>query len=411
MRHRGWTAAALAVLVFNLTAVARAGPLVINANTSDPAPRAAFAAVVEQFASENPDIAVEVNYYDHESYKTAIRNWLTSAPPDIVMWFAGRRMRQFVKPGLLADVSDLYTAQQREAFTPAAIELVSEAGRQYGVPYSYYNWGIYRRLDLFDAARAPAPDAWANLLAACDRLRASGVDPIAIGTRDLWPTAGWFDYINLRLNGLAFHRDVTTGGVSFHDVRLRAVFDKWRELLDRDCFNRNHAGLSWQDAQAMLFQGKAGMMLIGSFMVPNIPAELETRIGLTAFPVIDESVPRAEEAPMNSIHLPAGARNVGAAKRFLAFMMREDVQSAYNARMKALPANRRSTPASSRLLAEGKTLLESAAGLSQFLDRDANEELARVAMGGFQEFMLAPDRLDTILDRIEATRLRLAGTP
>jgi multiple sugar transport system substrate-binding protein len=396
---------------FALFASAKAEPLVINANTSDPAPRAAFAAVVEQFARENPDIAVEVNYYDHESYKTAIRNWLTSAPPDIVMWFAGARMRQFVTPGLLADISDLYSAERRDAFTPAAIELVSQDGKQYGVPYSYYNWGIYYRLDVFAAAAAPRPVSWADLLSACAKLRANGIEPIAIGTRDLWPTGGWFDYIDLRLNGLPFHRDVTAGKISFRDTRIRAVFDKWRELLDRDCFNRNHAGLSWQEAQAMLFQGKAAMMLIGSFMVPNIPPELETRIALAAFPPITEGVPRAEEAPMNSIHMPALAKNTAAAKRFLAFMMREDVQSAYNARMKTLPANRRAAAGASRLLGESRALLEGAAGFSQFLDRDANEELARVAMAGFQEFMLAPDRLDAILDRIEATRARIFGAP
>jgi multiple sugar transport system substrate-binding protein len=79
--------------------------------------------------------------------------------------------------------------------------------------------------------------------------------------------------------------------------------------------------------------------------------------------------------------------------------------------MKSLPANRNSTPSSSRLLAEGKVLLEGAAGFSQFLDRDANEELAHVAMSGFQEFMLAPDRLDTILDRLEAARARIFETP
>lgn len=410
MTRRWSRAAALAVLVFGLSA-AKAEPLVINANTSDPAPRAAFAAVVEQFARENPDIAVEVNYYDHESYKTAIRNWLTSAPPDIVMWFAGARMRQFVTPGLLADVSELFTAERREAFTPAAIELVSDGGRQYGVPYSYYNWGIYRRSDIFAAASAPLPDSWASLLDSCGKLRAAGVEPIAIGTRDLWPTGGWFDYIDLRLNGLPFHRDVMAGKISFRDPRIRSVFDKWRELLDRDCFNRNHAGLSWQEAQAMLFQGKAGMMLIGSFMVPNIPPELETRIGLVAFPPITDGLPRAEEAPMNSIHMPALAANPAAAKRFLAFMMREDVQSAYNARMMALPANRKASASASRLLAEGKALLEGAVGFSQFLDRDTNEELARVAMAGFQEFMLAPDRVDAILERIEATRLRIFGAP
>ena len=81
-------------------ASAGTGLLVINSNNADPAPRAAWQAVVDRFQRENPDLSVELNVYDHESYKKAIRGWLTSAPPDVVFWFAGNRMRQFVTPGL-----------------------------------------------------------------------------------------------------------------------------------------------------------------------------------------------------------------------------------------------------------------------------------------------------------------------
>ncbi len=100
------------------TAAAAAGTLVINANAADPGPRAAWSAAVERFQRENADVDVEFNVYDHESYKKAIRNWLTSAPPDVVFWFAGERMRQFVTPGLLEDVSELYPARRQGDHAP-----------------------------------------------------------------------------------------------------------------------------------------------------------------------------------------------------------------------------------------------------------------------------------------------------
>ena len=129
-----------------------AGTLLINANTTDPAPRAAWQAAVRQFETENPDVHVEFNVYDHESYKKAIRNWLTSSPPDVVFWFAGNRMRQFVAPGLLDDVSALFTPAVKAAMRPAALDLVTFDGRQYGVPYQHYQIGFYFRSDLLAAA-------------------------------------------------------------------------------------------------------------------------------------------------------------------------------------------------------------------------------------------------------------------
>src|SRR3954465_3758788 len=99
-----------ASFLMGLAVQARAATVIINSNTSDPAPRAAFQALVDKFRGENPGTDVNVNYYDPESYKTALRGWLTSTPPDVILWNAGERMRQLVALGLLADVSDIWTA-------------------------------------------------------------------------------------------------------------------------------------------------------------------------------------------------------------------------------------------------------------------------------------------------------------
>jgi multiple sugar transport system substrate-binding protein len=401
------------LLVWLLLAASAAGaaPLVINANSADPAPRAAWEAAVAQFQRENPDIQVELNVYDHESYKTAIRNWLTGAPPDVVFWFGGYRMRQFVAPGLLEDVSDLFTPEVRAGFHPSVVDHVSAGGRQYGMPYTMYQIGLYHRRDLLAEAGIPLPIAtWPDLVTACDRLKARGVEPIAIGTRDLWPAAGWFDYLDLRRNGLAFHAELMQGRVAYTDARVRSVFALWRQLVDRGCFSRNHASSSWQESQALLYEGKAAMMLIGNFIVANFPEAVRDRMDFMAFPAVTRGVGRFEEAPVNTIHVPAGAQNKRDARRFLAFVGRADVQEALNRVMLQIPTHLRAAPAADRFLQKGSALLGTADGLAQYFDRDTSEDLATVAMKGFQEFMLYPDRLDSILVTIERARARIYGS-
>jgi hypothetical protein len=109
----------LLVALACLAPLASAGTLVVNANTTDPAPRAAWEDVVARFQGDNPDIQVQFNIYDSESYKKSIRNWLTGSPPDVVFWYAGHRMRQFVTPGLLEDLSDLYVTGVKESIFAA----------------------------------------------------------------------------------------------------------------------------------------------------------------------------------------------------------------------------------------------------------------------------------------------------
>jgi len=376
---------------------------VINANTSDPAPRAAWEAAVQHFRREHPEIDVRLNVYDHESYKKSIRNWLTGAPPDVVFWFAGQRMRQLVGPGLLADVSELYTPAVKAALHRSALDLVSADGRKYGVPYTYYQIGLYFRRDIL----GEAPRTWQELLEACERLKARGVEPIAIGSKDLWPTAAWFDYLNLRWNGFDFHMELMAGMVPYTDARVRAVFARWRELLDRQCFSRHHASSSWQESQALLYQGKAAMMLIGNYIVASFPPEARALMDFARFPTLRRELGRYEDAPMNSLHIPARARNQDDARRFLAFVLRPDVQEALNKAMLQIPVHRDAAIAEDRFLRQGRKLLLEADALAQFFDRDTSEELANIAMKGFQEFMLHPDRLDDILKRIEQARRRI----
>jgi len=389
---------------------ALAGTLVINANTTDPAPRAAWEELAARFQAENPDVQLQFNIYDSESYKKSIRNWLTGAPPDVVYWYAGYRMQQLVTPGLLEDVSDIYTPAVKASIHPSALDLVSLAGRQYGVPYTYYQVGLYFRRDLLLAAGiAEPPRDWEDLIAACAKLKGKGIEPFAIGTRDLWPSAAWFDYIDLRLNGLAFHMELMRGAIPYTDPRVVRVFEQWRVLVSMNCFSRNHASSSWQESQALVYTGKAAMMLMGNFIVANFPPDMRERMEFVPFPAIRPDFGRFEDAPVNTLHIPARARNKADARRFLAFVMRADVQEALNKATLQIPVNLRSAVAADRFIVQGRDLLARADGLAQYFDRDTSEDLANIAMKGFQEFMLYPDRLDAILATIERARLRIYG--
>lgn len=402
---RTLTAAALAAGL--LAAPALAGTLVFNTDTSDPQPKAAFEAAVKQFEAENPGVTVQMNVYDHESYKSSIRNWLTSAPPDVALWYSGARMRQFVTPGLLEDVSALFTPEARGQFAPKVLDTVTVDGKQWGVPYSYYQWGLFARTDLLKKAGVGEIKTWDDLLGACDKLRAAGIEPVDLGSKDLWPTAGWFDYIDLRLNGYEFHTQLTEGRVSWQDPKVRAVFAHWKQLLDHQCFIKNHTSLSWQESQSLMYQGKAGMMLIGNYFTQGMPADAAANIGFMTFPTIAPGVAQAEEAPIESINIPAGAKNKADAMKLLAFMMRADVQASVNKTLRQLPTNTQAQVSDDRFLKAGAAQLDAAAHLTQFLDRDTSEDLATVAMKGFQEFMVKPDRLDAVLATIERARKRI----
>ena len=70
-----------------------------------------------------------------------------------------------------------------------------------------------------------------------------------------------------------------------------------------------------------------------------------------------------------------------------------------------LPINKNSEIADDVFIEAGFGMLSgTTGGIAQFFDRDAPAEMAKAGMEGFQEFMVKPERLDAILDRLEKVR-------
>jgi multiple sugar transport system substrate-binding protein len=105
-------------------------------------------------------------------------------------------------------------------------------GKKWGVPYTYYNWGVYYRKDIFENLGIDVPKTWDDFKAAGATLNANGVTPITIGSKYLWTAGGVFDYLNLRTNGYDFHMALTKGEVAWTDDRVKATFSNWKELVD-----------------------------------------------------------------------------------------------------------------------------------------------------------------------------------
>jgi multiple sugar transport system substrate-binding protein len=385
-----------------------AGELVINSMHSDPSAKKAFQVIIDGFQKAHPDVKVKLNTIDHESYKVQIRTWLPSQPPDVATWFAGNRARFFIEKKLVEPIDDIWK-DIRPEFSEGARGLSSYNGSAFLLPLNYYHWGFYYRTDLFAAAGVSAPPKnWKEFSAAVDALLAKKLIPIAIGTKQAWPAAAWFDFLNMRVNGYEWHLRLLDGKESYQDAKVLKAMVHWRTLIAKKAFPENAPAMSWQEAAALLWQGKAGMYLMGNFIATEIPADVKDKIGFFPFPTINDSVPPAEVAPTDVIFIPAKAKNKADARLFLRYAASASAQTAYNAANGLLPPNTRATVnASNPFRAEGQKLLSEAQGLSQFFDRDADPQVAKTGMDGFVELMAFPDRLPQVLQKIETTRKRV----
>lgn len=400
------TGAVLAGSMLARPAIAQAKELTIISNIGNADQRAVLQRLADEYAKAS-GVAVTINNMDHEAHKTAIRSYLVVGAPDVCFWFSGNRMKAFVKRGLFDDMSDLYEREGYKKVLGASTGALTVDDRQYGLPLGGLLWGMFYRKDVFEAKGWIAPATIEDLLALGEQAKSAGMVPVSMGTKEMWPAAGWFDHMNLRISGLEKHLALMDGKLAYTDASLKPVFDKWQELIKADLFTPNHTSSGWEQAAAALAQKKAAMMDLGGFIKYGFPPEDVDKIAYAPFPVIDKAMPRYEDFSLNSVHIPKNGKNKENARDFLAYFYKPENLAAFLEAESAVPPRNDCPPSKDPLINAAVESMKTVVGTAQYYDRDTDPDMAQEGLKGFQEFMVKPERRDQILERLEGTRKRI----
>ncbi|GLU31363.1 extracellular solute-binding protein [Trinickia caryophylli] len=371
--------------------------------------RATWQEAFDQFRKANPDVDLKVSYVGEEAYKVQISGWLATDPPDLLSWHNGERMAYFARRGLLEDLSADWKNNGWDKTYASVKQSSTYAGKQYSAPLGYDAYGFFYRKDLFKKAGITSePATWDQFLEDCGKLKAAGIAPIAVPARDAWTLAAWFDYLDLRINGYAFHQELMAGDVPYTDARVRKVYTAWKTLIDNHYFIDNALSYDVDSTSPLLVNGKAAMLLMGTFFSAGLPASTREQMGYFRFPIIDAAVPVAEDGPVNVLVMPARAKNKADARRLLAFMEQPSTNGELAKGWGQLPSNNQAPEPQDPISKVGfKTLSSTTGGIAQFYDRDMTKEMADEGMKAMQQFVSDPSQLDAILARLETTRKRI----
>ncbi|CAG4897741.1 hypothetical protein R54767_02310 [Paraburkholderia gardini] len=401
--------AAVAMVTALLAGVtAQAGELNVNVSARGNQ-RSTWQDAFDKFKKANPDVDLKVTYVTEETYKVQMGGWLATDPPDVVSWHDGERMAYYAQRGLLEDLSSDWSKNGWDQQYASVKEASTYKGKQYAAPLGYDAYGFFYRKDLFERAGMKGePKTWNEFLDACKKLKASGVAPIAVAARDSWTLAAWFDYLDLRINGNAFHQKLMAGEVPYTDARVKKVYMAWKTLIDDHYFIDNALSYDLDSIAPFLVNGKASMMLMGTFFSASIPASVKPETGFFRFPIVDANVPTAEDGPVNVLLVPAKAKNKVDARRLLAFMETPQINADLARGWGQLPSNSKAEEPDDPISKVGfQTLASTTGGIAQFYDRDMTKEMADEGMKAMQQFYSDPSQLDSLLARLEATRKRI----
>ncbi|MCX7024414.1 MAG: sugar ABC transporter substrate-binding protein [Spirochaetes bacterium] len=382
--------------------------IIVMSNYSDQAPKDTMAAVAAEFMRLNPTIKVTINTVAHEQFKTQLVNYLTAKnPPDLLTWFAGYRMQQHAVKGLLEPLDTAFPGGKMEKEFPAAFkDACSFKGKVYMMPNSWYWWAVYYNKDVFASLGLKPPKTWDEFLAVCEALKKGGVAPIAIGAKDTWTAGGWFDYMDVAVNGGDFHKQLTAGTVAYTDPKVLKTFGYLADLSKKGYIMPNATSYSWQEAANVLFDGKAGMYLMGQFVKDVAPADKKDSIDFFKFPLVGANTKYGVDTPLDGFMMPKNSKNKVAAKKFLLFMATKEGQELFAKPLGRLAANI-NVPVPNADAQRGLDMVKGATWAMLFYDRDAPEEMAAKGMNAIVDILQTPDNMNAILAALDKERVRI----
>jgi raffinose/stachyose/melibiose transport system substrate-binding protein len=248
--------------------VKKSGTLTIVTKFADPKYAPYFVQVAKDYEAANPGVKVDLQQVGDQPYKDKIRVLSASKNlPDIYFSWAGDFANKFVRAGLAADLTSVLgpDTEWGKTFAPAALNAFGYDGKFYGLPIDLDGkYLAYSKTAFAKAGITGAPDSLETLLSDCDKLKNTGVTPIAFGNQYGWPAIHYVTQLNAYdVPAATLTKDYNPATGAFTDPGYTTALTQLKEIVSR-CTNPDANGLSHEAAQANLLSGKAAMQYIES---------------------------------------------------------------------------------------------------------------------------------------------------
>ncbi len=274
----------------------KSGPVTLtwwNNATANPL-KGVYLAAIKAYHASHPNVTITDVPIQNEQFTTKMPLALQSDdPPDIFQQWGGGQEATQIKSGKLEDLSKAVSGLIHQLGPAAAGWQVN--GQQYGIPYDLHMVGFWYRKDLFAKAGISGPPATlAQLDTDVTKLKAARIVPIAVGSKDRWPDAFYWDYFAVRECSITTLKTAVKAISANYPCFMKAG-DDLKTFMATKPFQTGFLGTPAQvgagSSAGMVANGKAAMELQGDWD-PGVMSALATsksfmsNLGWFPFPAV-----------------------------------------------------------------------------------------------------------------------------
>ncbi|GHD39448.1 extracellular solute-binding protein [Mycetocola manganoxydans] len=300
---------------------------------------------VDAFNKKNPDAKLSVTFFQNDAYKTKIKTAIGAGQaPTMIYGWGGGTLKSYADAGQVDDLTswleenpDVKDRLFAGAFGAATID-----GKIFAIPIQAVQPIVfYYNKELFEQAKVEPPETWSDVMSLVQTFNDRGVAPFSLGGQSRWTSMMWLQYMFDRVGGPEVFTDIFNGKADAwsHPAAIEAL-TKIQELVKANGFIKGFNTITADSNadQALLYTGKAAMMLHGSWTYGGMKNDgagfvQDGKLGWVPFPTVEGGVGDPKNAvgnPCNylSISSKASDEEKATAKKYFTESLSNDEEVA-----------------------------------------------------------------------------------
>lgn len=223
-----------------------------------------FQDIIDKYEDSNPNVKITMIAYGDDAIKDKLRVMVGgSEMPDIFFSWSSQFAKNFIDEGAALDLTSYYENDQewKDSFNQGMLKCGVFDGKYYGVPFDYVTKHFVYNKEVFEENNIEIPSTWDQLLAVCEKLKNTGITPIAFGNQSPWVACHYITTLNQKLvSEDTLQSNYSLDNTEFTDEGYQTALSMLSELRTEGYINSDVNSATWEMSQSMVCEGKAAMI-------------------------------------------------------------------------------------------------------------------------------------------------------
>lgn len=291
-----------------------------------------FRVALAEYEAAHPNVKITLNTVAGTGaavYPNTLRTRIAGGQaPDLFMMWGGSLAAPFIDAKAATDLAPYFKKYNWDSILiPAAVNALKRNGTLWGAPINLRAVTFHYRKDLFEKAGVKVPATMAELEASCDRFKAMDITCLATGGTFGWHQMRVFDFFLEHTAGPELHDQLLAGKASWDRPEVVAAFAQLKKWHDKGWFPLGYGGLSPNQAQQLLLQGRAAMIPEGDWFVPTAVKAGLTDANYGFFAPPTDRKPLRVEGFAEQYMIAAQSKNADAVAHFMNWWLQPATQN------------------------------------------------------------------------------------